>query len=358
MMVMPGAITTTTGLARTLATRAMALDAAYLLTEGCAKLPRVDAAGVLLPDGFGHSSPVASTDIRLFDALCALQTDHAPWSSLGEVVTCADLTTEVGRWPRLAQFAGTYGITAMSAVPVAAFGIAVGTLVLLCRREPAPSADEIDAARCWARIAAAGMLADAIADCLPTAAVGLARHGMCHDQITTWQATGALSARTRTDIPTALGMLRGHARDNAAPLVRSARAVLSWSPDIRDSLARRCGDSRVLLVDSDRFSRVILAETLRAEGYDVSAAGTVSAARDQRANPPPVAVIDQLLAGAAEFGRALTLETGTRVIAMSPRRWRQADPTAVVLLHRPTHPLHVIAAVRDLQPSSDERVPR
>nr|WP_025355931.1 hypothetical protein [Kutzneria albida] len=186
-----------------------------------------------------------------------------------------------------------------------AFGVVVGTLVLLCRRVPVLTADELDTAQVCAVIAAAGMLADTVADALPDTAAPLTRHRVFHDQVTIWQASGALAARLGVDIPTALAMLRRHAVQNTQPLAHSARHALTWTPEVRDGFAGQHRDTRVPVVEADSFVSSCLAGLLRAEGFEVTTTATVHAARGQRANPAPVAIIDQFLPGAADLGRDL-----------------------------------------------------
>jgi CheY-like chemotaxis protein len=228
--------------------------------------------------------------------------------------------------------------------------------VLLCRRVPVLPADDLDTAHGWAVIAAAGMLTDAAADALPDTAPQLTQQRVYQDQVTVWQATGALAARRGEDIPTALAALRRHAEHTSQPLTHSARQALAWTPEARDAFSGHDHDTRVLLVEADPFAGRCLARMLRAEGFEVTTTATVTAVQGQRANPPPVAIIDQLLPGAAEFGRDLKVG-GTRVIAMSAARSEQVPPGAAVLLRRPIPPARVVAAVRSLHPATTEQVP-
>ncbi|MFC0431975.1 GAF domain-containing protein [Kutzneria buriramensis] len=347
-------------MARTLASRGCALDAACLLTEACVELAGVDAAGVLVTAGPARPRVIAATDSGLFDAFHAVQADldlRTTTEEPGEPATVyAAPATRIGQWPRLARFAAAHGIRALCTVPMRAFGVPVGTLVLVCRRAPVLTAAELDAAHGWAVIAAAGMLADAAADALPNTASPLTQYGAFHDQITVWQAAGALAARRGVDIPTASAALRRHAVDDSQPLARSAREVLAWTPEARDAFSGDDRDARVAVVEADPFVSKCLAGMLREEGFEVITAATVHDARGQRANPPPVAVIDQLLPGAVEFGRDLAAG-GTRVITMSAVPAGQPPPGAAVLLHRPIPPARVVAAVRRLHPAAREQVP-
>lgn len=357
----PRTKSTTTRLALTVATQGCALDAAYLLTEACAELGGVNAAGVVVAAGPARPRVIAATDSRLFDAFHAVQADRdlqdTPEQDMdGPATVYHAPATQAEQRPRLAQFASTYGIRALYTVPMRAFGVLVGTLVLLCRRAPVLTADDLDTVHGWAVIAAAGMLADSAADALADTAPSLTQYRVFQDQVTVWQATGALAARRGEGIPAALAALRRHAEDTSQPLARSAGQALAWTPEARDAFAGQDRDSRVLLVEADPFAGRCLAGMLRAEGFEVVATAAVPAAWGQRANPPPVAIIDQLLPGAAEFGRDLAAG-GTRVITMSAAPSGQVPPGAAVLLRRPIPPSRIVAAVRDLHPAAREQVP-
>ncbi|QUQ67195.1 GAF domain-containing protein [Kutzneria sp. CA-103260] len=348
---------TITRLARTVANRGCALDAAYLLTDACAQLPGVTAAGVLVSAGPARRCVIAATDPRLFDTFHALQAerDLDLTDADGPATAYHAPATRAEQWPRLAQFAGTYGIRTLYTAPMRAFDALVGTLVLLCRRAPVFT-DELDTVHSWAVIAAAGMLADSAADALPDTASHLTQYRVFQNQVTAWQATGALAARSGADVPTALATLRRHAEDNCRPLTHSARQVLAWTAEARDAFSGHDRDTRVLLVEADPFVSRCLAGMLRSEGLEVVTTATVHAAVGQRATPPPVAIIDQLLPGAAELGRDLAAG-GTRVIAMSASMSERVPPDAVTLLRRPIPPARVVAAVRELHPAVRQRVP-
>jgi hypothetical protein len=82
--VAPRTNSTTTRLALMMVTRACALDAAYLLTDACVRLPAVNAAGVLVPAGPARRYVIAATDTRLFDAFHALQADRDLQDAVGQ----------------------------------------------------------------------------------------------------------------------------------------------------------------------------------------------------------------------------------------------------------------------------------
>ncbi|WP_370935791.1 GAF domain-containing protein [Amycolatopsis sp. cg13] len=337
--------------ARTLTGQRAGLDAAYLLTGVCTRLPGVDEAIVLLPDDRGRGVPLAGTDWPLFDDLLAFRADEDLCGTAGEgereAAVYADLAGQAGRWPGLARIAAAHGIAAVHTVPMEAFGELVGTVVLTSRERQALSAGEIAFVRGCAGIAAAGLLADAVAETLPSAVLRLSHHTAQQDQIAVWQAAGMLAGHSGVDLAAAEAMLRAHARDLAQPLVHSAERVADGGAD---EIAGPGHDTRILVVDPDRFTVSCLSDTLRAAGFDVTA--VVSAAAAQSAVPPPVAIIDQTAAGAGDLIRTLSEGPGTQVIVISPVAVRQAPPATARVLPKPVHPSQVLAVVRDLHPAA------
>lgn len=121
--------------------------------------------------------------------------------------------------------------------------------------------------------------------------------------------------------------------------------VRVWSrPGALDLPARR---PRVLLVDGDRLSGQALAVFLHAEGYEVSLVTTVAAAQEAIQSPPALAVVDLLTShGEGTRFAAAARASGVPVVAVSAIE--PAAHVADAYLAKPTHPLRVLAAVRDL----------
>ncbi|MFD2473473.1 hypothetical protein [Amycolatopsis silviterrae] len=351
--------------ARTVAVPRAGLDAACLLTDLCARLPGVDEAVVLLPDDSGRGVPLAGTDSQLFDDFLAFRADEDLFSAAktgqgpetdGTSTVYADLAQQTSRWPGLAHVAAVHAVTTVHTVAMEAFGTVVGSVVLASREHRTLSASEIDAVRGCASIAAAGMLADVVADSLPDTALRLTRYTAQQDQIAVWQATGMLAASRGVGLPAAEAMLREHARERAQPLADSAAHVVDHGPDAADEFAEPGGDPRVLVVDPDRFAVRCLADVLHAAGFEVTATTSAAAARAAHTAPPPVAIVDQTAAGAADLIRILAEEPGTQVIVISPMAVRQAPPATARVLPKPVHPSQILAAVRDLHPAAGKRV--
>lgn len=114
------------------------LDLLTDLTERCAQMLDVAAAGFLLADPFEQLRLVAATtagarDIELFQ----LQADEGPCVDCylsGQPVSVADLGAAAQRWPRFVPVAQTAGFASVHAVPMRAAGVVLGALGLFGTR--------------------------------------------------------------------------------------------------------------------------------------------------------------------------------------------------------------------------------
>ncbi len=104
------------------------------LTERCAQLLDVAAAGFLLADPFDQLRLLAATteqarELELFQ----LQADEGPCVdcyATGQPVSVADLDAAAARWPRFVPAALDAGFGSVHAVPMRAAGIVLGALGL------------------------------------------------------------------------------------------------------------------------------------------------------------------------------------------------------------------------------------
>src|SRR5271168_509033 len=104
------------------------------LTEQCAGLLDVAAAGLLLGDPRRHLHLMAATseqsrELELFQ----LQADEGPCLDCyasGQPVSVADLSVEGQRWPRFVAAAAEAGFASVHAVPMRAAGTVLGALGL------------------------------------------------------------------------------------------------------------------------------------------------------------------------------------------------------------------------------------
>ncbi len=104
------------------------------LTERCAQLLDVAAAGFLLADPFDQLRLLAATteaarELELFQ----LQADEGPCVDCyitGQAISVADLDAAAARWPRFVPAALDAGFASVHAVPMRAAGIVLGALGL------------------------------------------------------------------------------------------------------------------------------------------------------------------------------------------------------------------------------------
>jgi anti-sigma regulatory factor (Ser/Thr protein kinase)/CheY-like chemotaxis protein len=123
--------------------------------------------------------------------------------------------------------------------------------------------------------------------------------------------------------------------------------VRVWSRAGVPDLPAPPGRPRVLLLDGDRFSGQSLAAFLHAEGYDVTLVTSVAAAESALRTLPAVAIVD-LLTSHGEGTRFAAVARAFEVPVVAVSAIEPATQVADAYLPKPAHPLHVLAAVRDL----------
>ena len=100
------------------------------LTERCADLLDVAAAGLLLGDPLGQLRLLAATSTQTWELeLFQLQADEGPCVdcyATGEPVSVADLRAAAQRWPRFVPAALEAGVASVHAVPMRAAGHRLG----------------------------------------------------------------------------------------------------------------------------------------------------------------------------------------------------------------------------------------
>jgi len=104
------------------------------LTEQCAELLDVAAAGILLADPLGQLRLLAATSEQARELeLFQLQADEGPCLdcyATGQPISVADLQQATQRWPRFVPAAVEAGFASVHAVPMRAAGIVLGALNL------------------------------------------------------------------------------------------------------------------------------------------------------------------------------------------------------------------------------------
>ena len=104
------------------------------LTEQCAQLLDVAAAGLLLATPRRQLQLMAATSEKIHDLeLFQLQADQGPCLdcyATGQPISVADMQTEAARWPRFAAAATEAGFASVHAVPMRAASTVLGALGL------------------------------------------------------------------------------------------------------------------------------------------------------------------------------------------------------------------------------------
>src|SRR6476660_781402 len=113
------------------------------LTERCAELLDVAAAGFLLADPLQQLRLLAATSEQAHELeLYQLQADEGPCVDCyisGEPVSVADIRAEEQRWPHFVPAALDAGFASVHAIPMRAAGLVLGTLGLFGARPGALS---------------------------------------------------------------------------------------------------------------------------------------------------------------------------------------------------------------------------
>jgi GAF domain-containing protein len=203
------------------------------LTERCAQLLDVPAAGFLLADPLDQLRLLAATteqarELELFQ----LQADEGPCIecyATGQFVSVADLQSAKDRWPRFVPAALDAGFASVHAVPMRAAGIVLGALGLF--GSDAGELEDADrlVAQTLAHIACVAILqehAHTPATVLPQLRSALA------SRVIVEQAKGVLRETLDVSVEDAFTLMRSYARGNGEHLTDVARRLMT------DRLAR------------------------------------------------------------------------------------------------------------------------
>lgn len=209
------------------------------LTERCVELLEVDAAGILLIDGYGTLSLVAaSTEQARLLELFQLQDEEGPCLDCyrtGAVVACPDLEAEPKRWPRFSAAARTRGFTALTAVPMRLRDQVLGAVNLFSATAGGIDPDATEAVQALADIATIGILHERAFGHQEVVIEQL--RGALNSRVVIEQAKGVLSERAQISVADAFTALRAYARDHNRKLSQVAHAVAHQQPEVADLLA-------------------------------------------------------------------------------------------------------------------------
>ena len=215
-----------------------------MLTERCADLLDIAAAGVVLADHRGglRLAAASSEQARLVEVL-AVQADDGPCLDCvrtGLPVAGPDLAEADGRWPRFAAAARDAGFLAAHAVPMRLRRNVVGALNLLDTHAHGVDDPTVRLAQALADVATIGLLQQravnegaVLAEQLQTA---------LSSRVVIEQAKGVLSARGGLTMERAFATMRGYARAHRLGLSDVARTVSEGIADL-DAIMGHAGES-------------------------------------------------------------------------------------------------------------------
>jgi hypothetical protein len=198
------------------------------LTERCADMLDVDAAGFLLADPLGRLRLLAATSEQARELeLFQLQGDEGPCVDCyltGQPVSVTDLHAERDRWPRFAPAAIAAGFASVHAIPMRAAGIVLGALGLFGSSPGALNDADLLVGQTLTHVASVAILQDhppTPASVIPQLRSALAR------RVIVEQAKGFLRERLEVSVEEAFGLLRTYARRQNQHLTDVARRLLT-----------------------------------------------------------------------------------------------------------------------------------
>ena len=198
------------------------------LTERCAALLDVAAAGCLLVDPFDRLRVLAATSEQAHELeLFQLQADEGPCVECfgtGQPVSVADLRAVSDRWPRFVPAAVDAGFASVHAIPMRAAGIVLGALGLFGTRPGNLNDADLLAGQTLAHIACVALLqehAPTPSTVLPQLRAALA------SRVVVEQAKGFLRETLDVTVEDAFALLRAYARATGEHLSDVARRLMT-----------------------------------------------------------------------------------------------------------------------------------
>jgi GAF domain-containing protein len=198
------------------------------LTDSCARLLHIAAAGLLLTDRHGvlHLVAASSDRARTLEVF-QLQRDEGPCLDCyreGEVVIVPDLSTETARWPQFCQAAASAGFTSVHALPMRLRDKVLGALGLFGDEVGRLDDHDLELAQALVHVASVAIVNErASAD---SETVNAQLQAALDSRVVLEQAKGVVAQAGGVDMATAFDALRRFARDRSARLTDICAAVV------------------------------------------------------------------------------------------------------------------------------------
>ena len=210
------------------------------LTERCADLLDVGAAGFLLADPLGQLRLLAATSTQTRELeLFQLHVDEGPCVECyasGQPISVLDLRTEAQRWPQFVPAALEAGIVSVHAVPMRAAGIVLGSLGLFGYHAGRLSESDLLVGQTLAHVACVAILQEHA----PTPATVIPQlRAALTSRIVVEQAKGFLRERLNISVDEAFSLLRRYAHTYGEHLTDVARELMSDPGARAELLCRR-----------------------------------------------------------------------------------------------------------------------
>jgi GAF domain-containing protein/ANTAR domain-containing protein len=198
------------------------------LTERCAELLDVEAAGFLLADPMRQLRLLAATseharEIELFQ----LQADEGPCVdcyTTGQPVSVADIRLATERWPRFVPAAVGAGFASVHAVPMRAAGIVLGALGLFGTRPGELTEADLLVGQTLTHVACVAILQEHPPT--PSTLMPPLRSALT-SRVIVEQAKGLLHQMLDVSLETAFNLLRTYARANGEHLTDVAHRLMT-----------------------------------------------------------------------------------------------------------------------------------
>jgi hypothetical protein len=198
------------------------------LTERCAELLDIAAAGVLLADPLHRLRLLAATSEQARELeLFQLQADEGPCVdcyATGQPVSVADIRRATERWPRFVPAAVGAGFASVHAVPMRAAGIVLGALGLFGARPGELNEADLLVGQTLAHIACVALLQDHPPT--PASVVPQLRSALT-SRVIVEQAKGFLREMLGVSLEEAFTLLRTYARGSGEHLTDVARRLMT-----------------------------------------------------------------------------------------------------------------------------------
>lgn len=230
------------------------LDLTIQLTEDCARLLDVGAAGLLLADAGGVLHLLAGTSKQARNLeLFQLQRDEGPCLDCyhsGQPVSVADLRTESARWPRFVAGAAEQGFVSVHAIPMRLRDEVLGALGLFGTTAGALAEGDLRLAQALAHVAAIALVQHNIStdrvSLLPALQSTVISRGLLE------MAKGVLVEVHSVSMDDASIRLRRYAHEHGQRLTEVARTVVTVTDPGRRQLVADLGELNLARVGPDR----------------------------------------------------------------------------------------------------------